>query len=189
MGTDKPEPMVATNCTECHGDTRMHASYFAVPFNPDICKSCHDYEKQLAGKTGWKDSNWGFGAGPLARRVHGVHFGRYLDKPAEVQPTVDYSHVIFPQDVRNCTKCHADNPAWKEEPSRLACLACHDSDEAQAHGELMTFDLTPADPYGGDEVETCEVCRGADAAFAPDVVHNISNPYKPPYPREPQKDE
>jgi hypothetical protein len=191
VGTETEDPLIATNCTECHNDTRMHASYFAVEFNPDICKNCHDYERQiedtttgLTDSTGWTDRNWGFGAAPLSRRIHGVHFGHYLDKPEEVHGSHDYSHTIFPQDVRNCTKCHGDNSMWKEESSRLACLACHDSDAAITHGNLMTQDATPDDPWNGDEAESCNACHGAGRDFAPDEAHNISAPYVPPYPRE-----
>ena len=179
VGTETEQQKVCTNCTDCHGDTKQHGSY---PFNPDICKNCHDYQNQLAGKTGWNDSNWGFGAAPLARRIHGVHFGHYLDKPLEIARGA--STIIFPQDVRNCTKCHADNPFWKEEPSRLACVSCHDSDEAIYKAQLLTFDLTEDDPYSGDEVETCVVCHGGGKDFSPDKMHNISDPYVPPYPRE-----
>jgi hypothetical protein len=75
---------------------------------------------------------------------------------------------------------------WKEEAGRVPCLACHDSDEAKSHGTLMTFDPTWEDPYGGDEVETCIICHGFQADFSPDKVHNISDPYKPPYPRDPE---
>jgi hypothetical protein len=189
VGTGTEEQKICTNCTDCHGDTRQHGSY---PFNPDICKNCHDYQNQLAGKTGWNDSNWGFGAAPLCRRIHGVHYGHYLNKPEEIHGEEDAEHfaeIIFPQDVRNCTKCHADNPMWKQEPSRLACLSCHDSDEAIYHGQLMTFFLMPDDPYSGNEVETCIICHGSHADFSPDKMHNISNPYKPPYPREPERGE
>jgi hypothetical protein len=188
VGTGTEEPKICTNCTDCHDDTRMHGSY---PFNPDLCKNCHDYQNQLTGKTGWNDSNWGFGVAPLARRVHGVHFGHYLNKPQEVHGDADaelFGGIIFPQDVRNCTKCHADNPVWTQEPSRVACLACHDSDAAIFHGVLMTFDLTPDAPYGGDEVETCIICHGEHTAFSPDQMHNISDPYKPPYLRDPEGD-
>ena len=166
----------------------MHAAFFAVPFNPDICKNCHDYERQMTGRVGWAQANWGFGAGPLARRIHGVHFGRYLNKPGEIHPRVDYSGVIFPQDVRNCVKCHSADTTgtWKTAPSRLACLACHDSDAANAHGKLNTLDPTPNDPFSGDEVESCKTCHGAGRQFSPDKVHNISDPYKTPYPREGQ---
>jgi len=187
VGTATSEKMVATSCTDCHGDTKMHGSY---PFNPDLCKSCHDYENQLAGRTGWLDSNWGFGAAPLSRRVHGVHFGNYLEKPEEIHGEEDaeehFGHIIFPMDVRNCTKCHSQSVTWTEKPNRLACLACHDSDAAIVHATLMTYDPTPAEPYSGDEWETCTVCHGEDRDFTPRVVHSIADPYVPPYLREPR---
>jgi hypothetical protein len=207
VGTEIEEPKICTNCTDCHDDTRMHGSY---PFNSDVCKNCHDYKRMgtgygwagapPTGTNGTSTSGWsGFGAKPLASRIHGVHRGRYLEHPEDVkplyrlvsgvpvyQPDYDFSEVIFPQDVRNCTKCHADNPVWTQEPSRLACLACHDSDAAIYHGSLMTFDSTPDDPYGGDEVETCIICHGEHAAFSPGQMHNISDPYKPPYLRDPE---
>ena len=190
VGTETEEALIATNCTDCHDDTRMHAAYFAVQFNPDICKNCHDYENQISGKTSWLQSNWGFGAAPLARRVHGVHYGVYLDKPEEVHGVADadiFGAIIFPQDVRNCTKCHSESDNWKEKPSRLVCNACHDSDSAIAHTTIMTQDPTPVEPFSGDEVESCNACHGAGREFSPDKVHRISDPYVPPYPREPSE--
>lgn len=175
VGTATVEPQIATNCIQCHGNSLMHGSY---PFSlaPDICKACHDYENQLEGRTDWDDGNWGFGAGPLSRRVHGLHFGASLDKPEEVHGEEDAEHfagIVFPQDVRNCTTCHAESDAWKEKPQRLACLACHDTDPAIAHGNLMTDDPTPDDPWSGDEQESCAVCHGDGKDFAVEEVHAL----------------
>lgn len=43
----------------------------------------------------------------------------------------DYSTVVFPQDVRNCTTCHAAGPQqadnWKLKPSQAVCGSCHDN--------------------------------------------------------------
>jgi len=86
VGTATGEPMVAAGCTDCHRDTRMHESNLAVTFAPDICKSCHDNLHQMSDRIGWTNANYGFGAAPLSRRVHGVHFGKYLDKPGEIHP-------------------------------------------------------------------------------------------------------
>jgi hypothetical protein len=187
VGTTNIESVVAGNCTDCHGDSRMHATSRAVPLIPDICKSCHDNLNQFTGKTNWTDSQNGFGVSPLNRRVHGIHFGNYLAKPDEVVSGGSLSRVIFPQDIRNCTKCHISS-SWNEKPSRVACLACHDSDVAQAHATIMTADPTLVDPWSGDERETCTLCHGAKSDFSAAKVHSISNPYVPPYLRAPRPD-
>ncbi len=49
----------------------------------------------------------------------------------------------------------------------------------------MTDNLNPLDPFSGKEMETCTVCHGKGGEFAASKVHAISNPYVPPYPREP----
>ena len=127
--------------------------------------------------------------GTLSRRIHGVHFGRYLDYPEQIyagNPDL-FKGAIFPQDVRNCTKCHdpKGSPAWKENASRLACTGCHDSTLSVGHSKAMTIYSTPADPWSADRVETCNICHGKDRPYSADKVHNISEPYRPPYPREP----
>jgi OmcA/MtrC family decaheme c-type cytochrome len=56
VGTATVEPMIATNCVDCHGETNMHGSYpFALA--PDLCESCHDNENQLEGMTSWDERN------------------------------------------------------------------------------------------------------------------------------------
>lgn len=186
IGSTNVDKLVAGNCVSCHSDTRFHTTSRNLPMVPDTCKACHDYSHQLTGKTNWLNSQFGFGVAPLSRRIHGVHYGNYVNKPKEISSD-DFSHIIFPQDVRNCTKCHTESDSWNNAPSRLACLACHDSDAAQTHGTLMTYDPTPADPWSGDEVETCDICHDADGAFNAKKVHAISNPYVPPYPRAPRE--
>jgi OmcA/MtrC family decaheme c-type cytochrome len=149
--------------------------------------------------------------------IHSIHFARLRDGYAEranlVNPgqlslvgfrntVVDLSEILLPQDVRNCTKCHADsgatcsatapcgygqtcqashcmNDAWFSAPSAEVCLSCHDSAEAHGHAAIMTY----TDPQTGQAVETCEVCHGTDADFSIKKVHDIAHPYRPPYPR------
>lgn len=188
VGTTNAETQITptAGCISCHGETRMHATSRALPFSPDTCYPCHDYKNQMTGKTNWSNSQWGYGVGPLVKKVHGVHYGKYLHKQADLNGGA-FAEVIFPQDVRNCTKCHSDpkNTTWNSKPSSLACLACHDSDAAITHAKLMTWDPTPAQPYSGDEEDTCTVCHGASSDLSPAKVHSIANPYVPPYPREP----
>lgn len=200
VGTEKEDKKIATNCTECHLDTIWHLDegpQHPAPFNPDYCVACHDYNRSHTGDSfaslgGTSLNGWsGFGATPLARRVHGVHFGRYLAHPEQIyagNPDA-FREVIFPQDVRNCSKCHdpQGSPAWKEEPSRLACMSCHDSDIDNAHARIMTFYPTPGDPWSSDRIESCKTCHGTGREFAIEKVHNITTPYRPPYRREPEE--
>jgi hypothetical protein len=197
VGTATPEPKVAENCTQCHGNTVMHLNEAHVHpglFDTDYCLACHDYGRTGTGDLfnttgGNSTSGWaGFGAKPISARVHGVHFGNYLNYPENVyggDPS-KFTGLIFPQDVRNCTVCHdaKTSGTWKTQPSRLACSACHDSDASVSHMNLMTQNPNPADPYDPKRVETCVVCHGPTAEFSVTNVHNISNPYVPPYPRE-----
>jgi hypothetical protein len=168
--TATEEKAPAGNCGSCHMgpegkgfvlDFSRHNKIFndtAV----DQCGSCHDYQPMNATGT-WS------GARPIAKRVHAVHFGSSLNYPLS---TVDYSNgdpirgrnwdITFPQDVRNCQTCHPANStsgSWTRKPARLPCSGCHDSDAANAHMTLMTYDPTPADPFSGDEQESCGTCH------------------------------
>lgn len=112
---------------------------------------------------------------------------------------VDFSETLLPQDIRSCQTCHTDtankcsatspcgygqacvagvckNVAW-EQPSTAVCLSCHDSAAAFGHAQLNTWGT------GSNAVETCEVCHGETAQFSSKLVHNISDPYDPPYAR------
>jgi OmcA/MtrC family decaheme c-type cytochrome len=62
---------------------------------------------------------------------------------------VDFSTVVFPQDIRNCTTCHASGPAqanaWTMRPSRATCGSCHDNVNfatGQNHVNLVQADDT-----------------------------------------------
>lgn len=68
--------------------------------------------------------------------IHRIHQGRALQEEDGItyqivgfrQQVLDFSEVVFPQEIRNCTTCHAggteaDN--FKISPSRAACNSCH----------------------------------------------------------------
>jgi hypothetical protein len=196
IGTATAEKKIATRCADCHGETIWHlyeGPIHAEKFDTDACNACHDYSHPNTGdmfknQGGTSVNGWsGYGAMPIVNRVHGVHRGAYLEHPEQIyaNATKDtFGHIIFPQDVRNCTKCHAETTTWKEKPTRMACLACHDTDAARTHGLLMTYIPDVKDPYGPSAQESCEVCHGKNKEFSPDKVHSITNPYVPPYPRE-----
>jgi OmcA/MtrC family decaheme c-type cytochrome len=77
--------------------------------------------------------------------VHKIHGGRALGTNAiEIwgygSTLHDYAEVGFPQDLRNCNKCHTASTAtpqgdnWKSHPSREACMTCHSAADVTAAG-------------------------------------------------------
>jgi hypothetical protein len=147
--------------------------------------------------------------------IHQIHFARKLggyNERANLQNAGklgvvgfnnsynDFSDILFPQDIRNCARCHAStgaacsamapcgmgqtctggkcvNVAWQE-PSTVVCTSCHDSGAAYAHAILNTW----SGPDG--PVETCDVCHGTSGEFAVSKVHDIATTLVPPYTRE-----
>lgn len=184
-------------CGQCHNyENKVNAistggtTYKVSPDPVSLLETFTDVIMAAGDFRGWKTGGnvMGFGASPISRRVHGVHAREVeaannsflLSYPFEVYNNENVTR-IFPQDVRNCEKCHSSTTSgtWKTKPSRLACLSCHDSDAAYAHATTMTVDPTPAigttaliagasaaaaatsGPYSGDEVESCPVCHAA----------------------------
>jgi len=166
------------------GDVKMFSDLAA-----DQCGACHDYALSTtnATYTGTEASPAGtvmksaYGGMPISHRVHAVHKGSALEFPnltvgASDEPTARNWDIMFPgaggditTNIRRCEACHVagndvnGNPAtsagWYTLPNRVACTGCHDDLAAQAHMAQMTFDPTPAYPFSGDELESCNVCH------------------------------
>ena len=70
--------------------------------------------------------------------IHKIHMGSSLPSVQAGTPYriwhrgawSDFSAVVFPQDIRNCTACHSAKAGqpnnWKTNPSMEACGSCHD---------------------------------------------------------------
>jgi OmcA/MtrC family decaheme c-type cytochrome len=129
-GLAQREIVATATCNECHGrleihgDNRIEAKY---------CVTCHN--------PGSTDANSG-NTVDMKVMVHKIHMGK--DLPSVVagggyfiygyqNQLHDYSQVVFPQNISNCTKCHQDgNPAtpqasnWTSVPTIQTCGSCHD---------------------------------------------------------------
>jgi OmcA/MtrC family decaheme c-type cytochrome len=120
-------------CNNCHDPLQAHG--FARR-DPKVCVLCHTTEI-IDPKTGQSveqvDPVNGVNIGFL-NLIHRIHRGGDIPSFAiagipNVINGTDFSNVAFPQDIRNCTKCHTEGTQsdnFKNNPARDACGACHD---------------------------------------------------------------
>lgn len=120
------EVVSTQSCNNCHDPLAFHGGTRRLA---GLCATCHTAQT-VDAETG----------NSLDFRVliHRLHAGERLPSVADGIPyqivsrnTVhDYSAVVWPQDIRNCTTCHmggADSDNYKTQPQRAACLSCHDN--------------------------------------------------------------
>lgn len=138
------------SCNECHGKlggipgSESASFHGGGRYDPRFCVTCHTDQRKF-GQARVTSSNYVFPAGntyvadgvtigDFPVLIHRIHKGELLVKQGYNFAGVMLNETKFPQDIRNCTKCH-DGTApkvapqatnFKNVPSRLACGACHD---------------------------------------------------------------
>lgn len=147
------EVVATQNCNNCHNPLAIHGG---VRRETRLCATCHT-NQNIDPETG--------NVLNLRVFIHKIHRGEFLPsvlagQPYEIigfrQSSHDYSHVAWPQDVRNCTTCHtggADSDNYKTKPQIAVCTACHD-DVNLATGENH--------PGGKQADGTCANCHAPD---------------------------
>ncbi len=161
-----------SSCNECHNQLAMHGG---GRIDPQYCVLCHN-----PGTTEAETGN----VVDFKVMIHKIHKGRALTVPYLLGgfngSLTDYSEVGFPQDLRNCTKCHdgskrdsegdlltpqGDN--WESKPTQQACGACHDDVDFNDH---QSFDFIADD--GTLDNSACAVCHaGASSIASVETVH------------------
>lgn len=114
-------------CNNCHDPLAIHGGQRE---NVKLCVTCHN-----PGSTDPDTGN----TVDMKVMIHKIHMGEHLPSvqagiPYQIigfrNSVHDYSHVVFPQDTRNCTTCHdPDAPnadIWFTRPTRASCGSCHD---------------------------------------------------------------
>jgi hypothetical protein len=86
--------------------------------------------------------------------------------------------VGFPQDIRNCEKCHAGGATaadFKERPAAAACATCHD-DVNPSEGSLNGLDPGTNHVVGPQSDAFCRLCHtpeGAEFGISVEGAHTI----------------
>jgi OmcA/MtrC family decaheme c-type cytochrome len=150
-------------CNECHNPLVIHGRRFKT----DYCVTCHNPD--LAS-----------GEGDMPFMVHRIHIAGAF---AILDDAVDYAEVTYPQDVRNCRKCHSgntDSDNWMSVPTLAACSGCHESNTFP--GGPIDF-ATGAGHLGGIQTDNsgCAGCHNPTQIVGYHVTDNatVNNPEVP----------
>jgi len=152
-------------CNACHDELAFHGE---ARFDIEYCVTCHN-PYSVDGDT--INEPWE-GTVDMKRMIHKIHFGENLAKGYfivghggsvhDYGGTVTGKGVVFPQDVRNCTTCHAESDTsipqasnWRTVQNRLACGACHDDIDFANGGHPGGVTFT--------DDSQCVICHGEDA--------------------------
>jgi len=124
---DRWQGMLDSTCNSCHEQLALHGGRRR---EVRLCVLCHN------------KSNWDPDTGnqlDFKQYIHKIHNGANLPSveagtPYQIigfrQSVHDFSHVEWPQDVRNCDRCHRpetpESYIWYTRPNRDACGSCHD---------------------------------------------------------------
>ena len=158
------------NCNECHDKITAHGSRFETK----LCVTCHN-------PGSWADADTTV---DFKVMIHKIHRGENLPSVeaggSYAVGSHDFSDIVFPQDIRNCTKCHdgsdpetPQGDAWQT-PNMEACGSCHDDIDFSKDGAV-----DPAGHPGGivsDNTE-CTTCH-AENRIAGSVAASHTIPGK-----------
>jgi OmcA/MtrC family decaheme c-type cytochrome len=153
--TTTREIVKTANCNSCHNKIAAHGTRVETK----LCVTCHN-----PGSWVLNDDD---SITPVDFKVmiHKIHRGEDLPSVADnaipyLVNGEDFSDVKFPQDIRNCTKCHdgSDSTAddytvqgdnWKTQPSWQACGSCHDDIDFTKNGVVGAPNYDPSGHPGG----------------------------------------
>lgn len=192
------------SCNECHTEMAFHGGN---RIDTDNCVTCHnpDTTDPISGESL-----------DLKVMVHKLHHG--IDLPTLANEGNKYSiftksgnkekifaendgiwvlnnkgttdGINYPQDIRNCTNCHADDADldlnadlaavvttdggnWKTNPTIETCASCHDD---IAFNEVMLTVKPDSQQHFTFPVEngTCLTCHGENSSASVENVHTVN---------------
>ncbi len=156
--TERWDAITTATCNSCHDPLALHGGSRR---EVKLCVLCHNATQSLDPDTG--------NSVEMRQMIHKIHNGPNLARGYTIigygQAVHDFSHVTYPQDVRNCTTCHrpgvSESDIWFTNPSRAACGSCHDAinwETGEGHA---------AGPQSSDE--DCATCHRPEGEFEFDV--------------------
>lgn len=136
-------------CNQCHDPLIGHGG---SRLRVELCIMCHS-PQTINADTGLTQD--------MKVLIHKIHMGSSLPSVKAGTPYriwhrgawSDFSTVVFPQDVRNCTTCHqgaAQANNWMTNPNMAACNSCHDD---------VNFVNATNHPVAQTDSSQCKTCH------------------------------
>ena len=190
------EIVTSDKCNQCHNKLEAHDERS----NTQYCVLCHNPGTTAKGTDGTVT-----GPTPVDFKVmiHKIHDADALPSVAAggdygiygYSGLTSFKEIAFPQDIRNCTKCHdgtvgapnatAQGDNWKNMPNKAACSSCHDDvyfgtlpDPTKAYQTVshitQAANFTPSVTVGPDPTDDmCVQCHGVGQVADVSVLHTI----------------
>jgi OmcA/MtrC family decaheme c-type cytochrome len=130
--TETWDKISTASCNNCHDPLAFHGGSRR---ELKLCVLCHTTQTVDPDTGNTVD---------METMTHKIHRGANLPSVQAGTPYViignqqsvhDYSHIHYPQDIRNCANCHegitaaqkrTQSHVWFSNPTKEACFACHD---------------------------------------------------------------
>ncbi len=131
---DQWQGILDSTCNSCHNQLALHGGSRR---DVKLCVLCHN-KQTIDPDTG--------NTVDMKVMIHKIHFGPNLPSvqagiPYQIigRSVADFSNTGYPQDMRNCVRCHTANTPegdiWLTRPNRDACGSCHDDINWEVSGE------------------------------------------------------
>ena len=180
------------SCNACHGDLRIHGN---LRTEIEYCVMCHNPWATDEGRRPGLDANTNPPATiDFKTMIHKIHAGVELENGYLVygfgSSEHDYSGVVFPGRLSDCTTCHLEGTYELPLPSTnmpsvvniagvtvpqdfaiqgaeaAACTGCHDGDATLLHASLNSVVM---DEF--EAAESCSVCHDEGSIADVSEVH------------------
>jgi OmcA/MtrC family decaheme c-type cytochrome len=180
-------------CVTCHTEQRKYGRT-APTFDASTLTITSSSSYRFGG---FADPTLNRAVGNFPNQIHHLHAGPVLAWKGYNYGGVLFNETLYPQDLRNCTKCHdgsatstAPTPEgdnWKSVPSRLACGGCHDGIDFGTGKGVTLADAaqgaisSPQGHVGGIQPDDTKCASCHSDPTRPDInVDGVHRPVTPP---------
>ncbi len=189
--TSAREIVTTAKCNECHNKLEAHDARIDTQY----CVMCHNPGSTGGGQVGDVVGPTTVDFKVMIHKIHnGPELPSVLDPDGNPATTTEgdygifgfsgnlasFKDVVFPQDIRNCAKCHdgaasAQGDNWKNQPNKAACGSCHDDVYFGALPDpLKPYQIVSHESRSGTttpDESTCALCHGVGGFVDVTVMH------------------